>query len=53
MERSSKFVQRILSLCAEICDACGAECHSHDQQHCRDCAEACFKCAEECRMLVP
>ncbi|TYS75245.1 four-helix bundle copper-binding protein [Rossellomorea aquimaris] len=52
MQRSSKFVQQILVLCAEICDACGIECNSHDQQHCKDCAEACFECAEECRKLL-
>jgi Domain of Unknown Function (DUF326) len=52
IERSSKFVQQMLTLCAEICDACGTECNSHDQHHCKDCAIACFECAEECRKLL-
>ncbi|MDP5273391.1 four-helix bundle copper-binding protein [Chengkuizengella axinellae] len=52
MQRSSTFAIQILSLCAEICDACGTECKSHNHQHCQDCAQACFRCAEECRKLI-
>ncbi|MFI8687436.1 four-helix bundle copper-binding protein [Rossellomorea sp. NPDC077527] len=52
MERSSKFVHQILTLCVHICEMCGTECHAHDQQHCKDCAKACFTCAEECRLLL-
>ncbi len=52
LQRSSKFSKQVLAVCAEICDVCGAECKSHNQQHCQDCAEACFHCAEECRKLI-
>jgi hypothetical protein len=52
IQRSSKFVDRILRLCAEICEACGTECKSHDHRHCQDCAKACFHCAVECRKLI-
>ncbi|MCP3738929.1 four-helix bundle copper-binding protein [Rossellomorea sp. BNER] len=52
MQRSSIFAKQICALCAEICDACGTECKSHDHQHCQDCAEACFRCAEECRKMA-
>ncbi|MBH9964657.1 four-helix bundle copper-binding protein [[Bacillus] enclensis] len=52
IQRSSKFVSGILTLCAEICEACGKECDTHDHRHCKDCAAACFDCAEECRKLV-
>lgn len=38
--------------CAEICDACAAECEKHDLEHCRRCAEVCRKCAEECRAMA-
>jgi Domain of Unknown Function (DUF326) len=52
IQRSSKFVPDVLTLCARICEACGTECKSHDHRHCQDCAEACFRCAEECRKLI-
>lgn len=52
MQRSSKFVKQMVTLCAEICEACAAECNTHDHQHCMDCASACFDCAEECRQLI-
>jgi hypothetical protein len=52
IQRSSKIVPRILSLCAEICEACGTECKLYDHRHCQDCAKACFQCAEECRKLI-
>ncbi|WP_368495605.1 four-helix bundle copper-binding protein [Bacillus sp. Marseille-Q1617] len=52
IQKSSKFVPGILSLCADICDACGKECNSHDHRHCKDCAEACFRCADECRKVI-
>ena len=41
----------ICTICADVCDACAAECGKHDNDHCRMCAEACKKCADECRRM--
>jgi len=52
--RGSQFAHDICRVCAEICDACGAECEKHagHMEHCRTCAEACRHCAEECRRMA-
>lgn len=47
--RQSPFTDKILQLCAEICEQCAEECGKHDHDHCKQCAEACSKCAEACR----
>ncbi len=48
--RVSPHAQHFLHECAEICDACAAECEKHrHMEHCRLCAEACRQCAEACR----
>ena len=52
MSRGSQFVDQLCRICAEICDACGAECEKHDMDHCRDCTEASRQCAEECRKMA-
>jgi hypothetical protein len=52
MSRGSRFAPEVCLPCAEICDACGAECRKHDMDHCQRCAEACEHCAEECRRLA-
>lgn len=50
---NSPFQAQASQLCAEVCDACAAECEIHKHmEHCRDCAEACRRCAEVCRSLV-
>src|SRR5205085_8139808 len=49
--RSSELLGAICALCAEICDACGAECARHDHEHCRVCAAACGECADACRAM--
>ena len=41
----------ICKICADICEACAAECEKHDSDHCRECAAACKACAEECRKM--
>ena len=51
MARDSEFAESLCTLCAEICDACGAECEKHEMQRCQDCAKACRRCAEECRAM--
>ncbi len=52
MARDSEFVAAMCSLCADVCEDCGAECARHDMQHCRDCAVACRRCAQECRDMA-
>jgi hypothetical protein len=52
MARGSSQSALICRTCAEICDACGAECERHDHDHCKECAEACRRCAEECRRMA-
>lgn len=43
----------VLATCAQICDACAAECAAHDHEHCRLCAEMCRECAADCRTALP
>lgn len=52
MSRGSRFMQEICGICAEICEACGAECRKHKMDHCQRCADACEQCAEECRRMA-
>lgn len=50
--RDSAFHKEFMALCAEVCDACAAECRTHDDEHCRACAEACQRCADDCRRML-
>lgn len=52
MARGSEFARRICGFCAEVCEACGAECAKHSHPHCQECAAACRRCAEECRKMA-
>jgi hypothetical protein len=53
MSRGSEFAAALCSLCADICEACGAECAKHGKmEHCRECADACSRCARECRRMA-
>lgn len=52
MSRGSKFAHELCRLCAEICEACGAECRKHKMDHCQRCADACERCAEECHKMA-
>jgi hypothetical protein len=52
LARSSPHAQHLLSECAEICDACVAECIQHEHDHCQACAKACRECAEACRAAL-
>jgi hypothetical protein len=52
MARDSAFAGAICGMCADICEACGAECDKHPMQHCKDCARACHRCADECRRMA-
>ena len=52
MSVGSSKATEICSLCADICESCGAECGRHNTGHCKECAEACRQCAEECRKMA-
>ena len=41
-----------LELCAQACDACGAMCGEHDDDHCRRCAKMCEETARDCRTAM-
>lgn len=47
--RGSVHAMHLMKECADICNACAAECgkHSH-MEHCKKCADACKKCAVAC-----
>ena len=52
MSLGSSHAQKLCAICADICDACAAECEKHSHmEHCKECAEACRRCAEECRSM--
>ena len=53
MVRGSESAAAFCRMCADMCDACAAECEKHTHhEHCRICAEACRRCAEECRKMA-
>ena len=52
MSLGSDMADEVCAICAKICEACGAECAKHDNDHCRECAQACLVCAEECRKMA-
>jgi hypothetical protein len=43
----------LCTICADICDACAAECGKHQVGHCQKCAEVCHNCASLCRQMTP
>lgn len=51
-EVTEQYARRLCALCAEICEACAAECRQHKMAHCQACADACDACAEACRALI-
>lgn len=52
MARGSEFAYQLCALCADLCEACGAECAKHAMDHCQECAAACRRCAQECRAMA-
>jgi len=52
MSLGSDYSKQLCKLCAEMCDACAAECEKHDMDHCQDCAKACRKCSAVCREMI-
>lgn len=49
LARNSEHGKHLLKECAEVCEACAAECGKHEHDHCKACAKACTECAEACR----
>lgn len=52
MSRDSEFSKKIGGQCADICDACAAECDKFDMDMCKECARICKACASECRKIA-
>lgn len=52
MSRGSQFAPTLCRLCADICEACAAECARFQDHHCQECARYCRDCAEQCRQMV-
>jgi hypothetical protein len=52
MSRGSRFAAALCRVCADVCEACGAECEKHKHDHCQKCAAACWACAEACLTMA-
>ncbi len=52
MSLGSDKAMAVCRICAEICEACAAECKNHQTEHCQECARACEQCAQECRKMA-
>lgn len=51
--RGSQNANKLLQICAELCDACAEECEKHQHmEHCKRCAESCRECAKACRSAM-
>jgi hypothetical protein len=51
MARDSEFAGATCGFCADLCEACEAECAKHPHDHCQMSAEACRRCAAACRSM--
>jgi hypothetical protein len=52
MSMGSSYAIQLCSVCADICEACAAECGKHSNAHCQECAEVCKQCADTCRKML-
>jgi hypothetical protein len=53
MTLGSDFSAHLCRVCADVCNACAAECEQHAaMDHCRICAEACRLCAATCESMA-
>jgi hypothetical protein len=52
MSIGGQTAEQLCQICADVCDACGAECAQHENDHCQECAKVCHQCAEECRHMA-
>ena len=46
----SQFHRHLCALCAEVCNACAADCMKLDGME--ECVEACRRCAQACRAMA-
>ena len=44
----SRFADKALQLCIDICIACEEVCRKHPMDHCQTCADACHQCHLAC-----
>lgn len=51
MLRSSRFVNRICALCADVCDDCADSCERFDDEAMQRFAQQCHSCADACREM--
>jgi hypothetical protein len=51
MTLGSEQADELCLICAEVCNACAAECANYRNNDCIQCARACLKCAEACRSM--
>lgn len=51
MSLGSDKAAALCKICAELCEACAAECMKYENEHCKECAVACKECAAECRKM--
>lgn len=52
MSLGSSKAEEVCRICADICNACAAECEKHKHmEHCAECAKACHECAEQCMAM--
>ena len=50
---NSRFEYQLCAVCADICEACAAECGKYpDMETMRNCSEACRRCAKTCREVA-
>lgn len=50
--RGDTHMKEVCALCAQVCQACAAECFKHPMDHCQQCAQACQRCADACRHMA-
>ena len=52
MLRDSPAHRRMCEMCADVCDACAANCERFaDDDIMKECAKECRRCAESCRKM--
>lgn len=52
MARDSEYAGQVCGVCADLCDACAAECEKHGNGIMAQCATACRQCAQTCRQMA-
>jgi hypothetical protein len=52
LSRGSQFAGEICRMCAEVAEACGAECAQREMEDCQRCADVCRQVTEECRRVA-